>query len=321
MIGNTNASKQPTEFVDVPKYVGVASVKIVAVNPNNDKLRVLGWNIPEGAEEPKYVVEKAQDDGTLRKSARVRFMAQIQDFDDKPIVALDFWISPGAFFNRDSSKCQIIDSYGRTAWATKEELKNGTIPQYSSGPANIATPYKPAHRGEERLVKFLMKYLCCTPFEVKDRNTGKFIRSANPGQLTIDNWQALCNGNASEIVQYLASQPDNRVKVILGISQTDDNKSYQAFVDDLFIANGSRPENGVYPAAERAIDALYADGYHDGYQYSAHPVKPFIVTPTDVKPASNDFEVSDSKVNAAEIDAMFSDNAGSDFDDDDLPFA
>lgn len=322
MLGNTNASKQPTEYVEVPKYVGVASIKIVAVNPNNAKLRSLGWQVPEGADEPKYIVEKTLDDGTIRKSTRIRFMAQIQDFDDKPIVALDFWIRPNVWLNKDGSKCQIIDTYGRTAWATKEELKNNAIPQYASGPAKIAKPYKPSHPGEERLVRFLMKYLVCTPFESYDENSGKYVKNANPGQLTIDDWKALCDGNVREIVGYLATRPDNLLKVILGVSQTEDNKVYQTFIDDVFIGNGASPKNGEYATASKIIDKLMNDGYHDNYQYSAAPVVPFVITPTEVKPDKG-FNTAESAAQASSenVDALFSsgDALGAE-DDDDLPF-
>ena len=43
MITNTNTSKQPTEIIDIQKFIGVASVKIMAINPDNAKLRALGW--------------------------------------------------------------------------------------------------------------------------------------------------------------------------------------------------------------------------------------------------------------------------------------
>lgn len=314
MITNTNTSKQPTEIIDIQKFIGVASVKIMAINPDNAKLRALGWQVPEGADEPSYVVEKTQEDGTVRKSARVRFMCQIQEFPDKPIVALDFWIRQNPWINGAGTKMQIIDQFGRTAWGTKDEVRSNSIPEYSSGPAKIALPYKPAHRGEEQLVKFLMKYLCCTPFETYDRKTESYVKSKNPGRLTIDDWNSLCNGDAKELRSYVASQPDNLLKVILGVRTTDDNKSYQTFIDDTFLANGARAEGGVFTFAQKAIDTTIADGYHDNCQFSAEPVKPFVITPTDVKPAETVSTMTDN------VDALFGNgDAALDFEDD-LPF-
>lgn len=323
MITNTSVSKTPSEYVDVPKYIGVASVKVVGVNPNNAKLRSFGWQIPEDADEPNYVTTTTNDDGTPRKSARVRFMVQIQELEGKPVIPIDFWIHPNAWLNSTGEKCQIIDQFGRTAWGTQEEIASGSIPQYKTGAANIALPYKPAHRGEENLVRFLMKYLCCTPFEIFDKEKNAYVKTKNPGKLTIDDWKSLCDGNASEIRSYIATQPDNLVKIVLGVRQTEDNKTYQVFIDDTFLGNGSRPNgDGVYANAQKAIDRLADDGYHDDYQFSARTVAPFVITPTDV--AQDDVKHS-AGVTSDELNSIFSngerssDTGNTEFEDD-LPF-
>lgn len=283
MIGNTNSSKTPGSFVNVPLYTGVASVHIVAINPSNEVLRNYGWNIQDGAEEPVYVGSTTKEDGTIRRYARVRFLAQIQDFEDKPVIPLDFVINPEPWYNTTRTKGQVIDSYGRTVWATNEEINNGIIPTYVNGPAKISIPYKRAHRGEEELVAFMRKYLVCAPFERYDSARGVYVKNANPGVLTIDNWEALCNGNAAELKGYIAREPNNCVKVILGVKHTDNNRDRQVFVTDFFISNGMSPNNGIYDSAQRAIDKLKSDGYHDSYEYSAAPVSLYTVTPTVVK--------------------------------------
>lgn len=308
MISNTNASKEPSnvEYVDVHKYVGVASINIVAVNPNNDKLRKYGWNIPEEADEPNYV-HTVERDGKIVKSARVRFLAQIQDLDDKPIVPMDFWCRQELCVNRDGSKCKVIDTFGRTAWATKEDVQAHRVPQYSNGPANISYPYRPCHVGEEELVSFLMKYLNVTPFQIFDRKKNGYVNSTNPGRLTIDSWESLCSGDAKEIREMLALQPENKVKVILGIRSTDDNKSYQTFLNSGFLGNSNRIDvaTGEYSFAKRIIDK-WKEGKDDTmYSFSAFPVKEWKETST---------EVSDN------AGTMFDDQGNYSLDDDDLPF-
>ena len=55
MIENVNASKTSSNVeYDIKKYIGVASVNVLAVNPSNAVLRQYGWSIPEGTEEPEY---------------------------------------------------------------------------------------------------------------------------------------------------------------------------------------------------------------------------------------------------------------------------
>lgn len=311
MIENYNESKNPStgEFFDVPKYIGVASINIVAVNPNNEKLRKYGWNIQPDAEEPKYVTT-VERNGKQVKSSRVRFLVQIQDLEDKPIIPLDFWVRPDIRVNTTGDKCQIIDAYGRTAWGTSAEVKARAIPQYASGPATISTPYKPCHAGEEELVAFLMKYLNVTPFKMFDRTKNAWVDTKNPGKLTIDDWVSLCEGNVKEIIEYVSLQPDNRVKVTLGIRTTEDNKSYQAFINSGFIGNGALPDRntGEYTAAVRLIDKFYGDKdrSESPYSFSAAPVKEWKTVATNVV-ENNDFGFGESMTTT-------------DDDDSDLPF-
>lgn len=290
MIENFNATKNSSSenYVETKKYIGVASINVLSVNPSNNTLRMYGWQIPEDAEEPKYVTTNNEG----KKSARVRFLAQIQDLSDKPVIALDFWIRPDIQFNKDQTKCQVIDSYGRTAYATKAEVQSHSIPQYSNGPAQIASDYKPAHVGEEALIAFIMKYLNVTPLKTFIKASNSWVDSKNPGRLTIDRWNDLCNGNVNEVKEYLKLQPENRVKVILGIRTTDDNKSFQTFLSSTFISNGARVDitTGEYSSARKAIDR-WAE-YHSGSSFSATPVKEWSLDATEVVDNSSNENVN-----------------------------
>ena len=199
-------------------------------------------------------------------------------------------------------KCKIIDSYGRTAWATKDEFKYHKIPMYANGEANIDAKYKPCHPGEEELVRFLMRYLNCTSLFRKVQD--KYVANKNPGRLTIDYWDKLCNGDVSEIASYVAQMPENRLKVILGIRTTDDNKEYQTFLNTGYIANGSVVDyTGTYSKAKTLIDKFFDGKDATSYTFSSEPVSEWGTTATDVKDNS---------------DEMFS-NTTTDFEDD-LPF-
>ena len=280
MIENFNATKNSSSenYVETKKYIGVTSINVLSVNPSNNTLRMYGWQIPEDAEEPKYVTTNNEG----KKSARVRFLVQIQDLSEKPVIALDFWIRPDIQFNKDQTKCVVIDSYGRTAYATKADVQSHSIPQYSNGPAQIASDYKPAHVGEEALIAFIMKYLNVTPLKTFIKASNSWVDSKNPGRLTIDRWNDLCNGNVNEVKEYLKLQPENRVKVILGIRTTDDNKSFQTFLSSTFISNGARVDitTGEYSSARKAIDR-WAE-YHSGSSFSAAPVKEWSQSATEV---------------------------------------
>ena len=168
----------------------MASVNIIAINPSNDKLRKYGWQIADGADEPKYtaVIDR---NGRRIETARARFLVQIMDLEDKPVIPLDFWVHNEYELNKNGDKCKIIDSYVRTAWATKDDIKAKRVPQYSNGPAAISQQYTLCHIGEEAILKFIFKYLNITPFRVFDKVTNQFVPSKNPGRLTIDKWAEL----------------------------------------------------------------------------------------------------------------------------------
>lgn len=309
MISNTSKSKNAPagELTDIRKYIGVASVSVLALNPNNAKLRSYGWQIPEDADEPVYQTTDSQG----RKSSRLRMLVQIHDFDEKPVIALDFWIRPDVYLNKEGTKCQIIDSFGRTAWATKTEVQGHKIPQYANGPASISSDYKPAHPGEAEIVTFLMKYLNVTPLQIFDRMKQNWVPTKDPGRVTIDNWKALCDGNVSEIASALSLQPENRVKVILGIRNTEDNKSYQTFLSSTFIGNGAVPgrDTGEYAAARKAIDKWNEGHENSTTDFTATPVKEWNVSATEVKEqAPEDLPAFDSPEYTSQVE-------------DDLPFA
>ena len=283
MITNSNSSKTPGEgnFLDVKKFIGVGSVNVLSINPDNKTLRKYGWSVPENAPEPNYVVTDSEG----KKSARVRFLVQIQDMEEKPIVGMDYWIRPDVVFNRDNTKCKIIDSYGRTAYGTKVEVQAHKVPEYANGPANISSDYKPCHVGEEELISFLMKYLNITPLQMWSKVENKFVATKDPGKLTIDNWQKLCNGDVSELKQYISLQPDNKVKVVFGVRTTDDNKSYQTFLSTKYFGNGSIADRntGEYTAARKAIDEFFKVRPNSPVSFSAAPIKEWSVSATDVK--------------------------------------
>lgn len=314
MIENVNASKNPSEInFDIRKYIGVASVNVLAVNPNNEKLRKYGWSIPEDAEEPIYVSTRTDESGKSIQTTRVRFLVQIHDLEEKPVISLDFFCTPEYSVNKEGSKCKIIDEFGRTAWATKAEIEAKAIPMYSNGsPANISSPYRLCHKGEEELVSFLFKYLNITPFQIFDRVANNWKQSKNPGRLTIDNWKALCNGDVKEIAGYLALQPDNKVKVVLGLRTTDENRAYQTFLNTGYIGNGSVADmTGKYVTATKLIENFYK--YHDSslYKFEATPVHEW-------KPVATEVQETTTTMFDDQGNYVADDNSASSFDD--LPF-
>ena len=111
MVDNTNQSKNGSSSESgIQKYIGVASVNVLAVNPKNDTLRKYGWQISDDAQEPVYMSEIDRN-GKKVKTARVRFLVQLMDLQDKPVIPLDFWVHNEWEINKEGTITFLIINY------------------------------------------------------------------------------------------------------------------------------------------------------------------------------------------------------------------
>ena len=147
------------------KYIGIAPVTILAVNPTLVELIKLYNN--ENIKEPVYT-NTVEINGEKVPSARITFIVKTEKVvknnnvihEGGVINSMSFNIYRMPRYNKDKTKMQVIDKYGRTAWATIEEINNKLVPTYSTGnKAAIDPNYRPLYAGEEELVKFLINYL------------------------------------------------------------------------------------------------------------------------------------------------------------------
>ena len=228
------------------RYIGVASVKVLALNPTKEELEKLYGRTLENA--PEYIGE-AEVGEDKHKVPQVRLDFIVQADPDKYTEAdgspLNFINRVSLFVrneyreNKDNTKVQVIDKYGRTAWVSKEDAKNHVIPTYSNGPANIDKDYRPAYYGEEELIKFLIAYLnipACQRFV-----DGKWVMNdaskLPDSEAMLENIPALFKGDFSELRNIIGYQPNNKVKVMFGIRTADDNKQYQTVYTRMFLKN------------------------------------------------------------------------------------
>lgn len=239
-----------TEGGSIKRFIGVASVFIIGVNPAKEELEKLYGRELESA--PEYVGEaEVGEEGNKRKVPQVRLdfitKADPEKYKDGAGEPLDFISKVSLFirkeyrYNKDQTKVQVIDKYGNTAWVGVEDAKNHVIPMYSNGPANIDKDYRPAYYGEEDLIKFLIAYLNIpSPLKfVKDEN--KYVwqdaTKLPDSEATLEHIEDYFKGDFTEISTILGYQPNNKLKVLFGIRTTDDNKQYQTAYTRMFLKN------------------------------------------------------------------------------------
>ena len=223
----------------IVRYIGVAPVYVLAVNPNKEQLEKLYNRSLDNA--PEYISEiEVGEDKHKVPNVRLDFIVKT---DAEKCGGVEFITKVSLFlrkeyrYNRDKTKVQVIDKYGRTAWVTIEQAKNHEIPVYSNGPANLDKDYRPAYVGEEELTDFLKAYLNI-PNVMKYVNE-KWVMVDNPSdcEARLEKIESYFKGDFSELRSAIALQPTNKVKVLFGVRTTDDNKQYQAVYTQMFLKN------------------------------------------------------------------------------------
>ena len=267
-------AQESKEAAEIKRFTGVGSVFVVGVNPNKSELEKLYER--ELDKDPEYVTEK---DGVV--SARIDFIVKTDTAAKcnngiELLTKVSMFIRKEYRFNKDKTKVQVIDKYGRTAWVTKEQAKNHEIPVYSNGkPANIDKDYRPAYIGEEDVTNFLKLFLGIPNVEkwVKNEETGRrevvgLIDNPQDCECRLDHIEDYFKGKFNEIKDAVSLMPNNKIKALFGVRTTDDGKQYQDVYTRKFLSNAvsvydklaedvqSNKDNGAYPNTEFVIADL-----------------------------------------------------------------
>ena len=260
-------SKEGNKIV---RYTGIAPVFVLAVNPNKAELEKLYNTQLEN--DPEYLSEiEVGEDKHKVQNVRLDFIVKTDadrcsgiEFTTK----VAFFIRKEYRYNRDQTKVQVIDKYGRTAWVTIEQAKAHEIPVYKNGPANIDKGYRPAYHGEEELTKFIKAYLNIPNVMKYVNNTWVMVDNPEDCEARLEHIENYFKGDFKELRDVIALQPNNRVKVLFGVKTTNDNKQYQAVYNQMFLRNittdyskldadlQERKAAGAYPTTEFTVGEL-----------------------------------------------------------------
>lgn len=316
-ISKGNKTEEVKEF---DRYIGVSSMFVKGVNPNKEEHEAL-FNT-ELEEAPVYVTDEEDNDGNSYKRARVQVVFQmakdkyssdselLADFNDPEgtKISMALFIQNRPRVGATSGKTQIIDKYGRTAWATEEELTSHSIPMYKNGPADIDKDYRPAYVGEEELVAFVKAYLGIPDVTIWDDNLKKRVPNpkvkAEECECRFDNLDKIFKGDFSEITDAIGLMPTNRVKVLLGVRiDADNGRLYQAVYTKRFLSNRTRNYNSLDKEIQEMINNANENGRSLNTEYEVAPVHVYSVEATTVSPSeapapSSDMPFGESETNS-----------------------
>lgn len=263
------------------KYVGLASCKVLAVNPDAKKLEeIYGREIPV----PDYSGEK---DGV--KWARVDVILNTDPDANNGIDTIakaTFFLRNEPAINREGTRQQVIDVYGNTTYGDIDDVKEKKPLLTSNGnPAKIGPVYRPTYNGEADLVAFLKAFLVVPDAFTFPNGKWELGPKADEGKFGLDNIKDYFNGNVKEVKDAIALQPNNKVKMLFGVrTNPDDNKQYQDVCTrgDLILPNYS---NALDRLEKRLTDAK-ANGSFPNTEYKVCVLQEYKVEASDLDKAA-----------------------------------
>lgn len=242
-------ARESVEAVDIKRYIGVGAMFVRGVNP--DKQEMEKFYGREQEKEPEYL-GSFEDNGTQIPSVRVSFLVEldtsVKDKNGNPKYGditefkstVTFFIRKRFRYSKDG-KIQVIDKFGYSGWATKEELQNHAQLVSSKGnPLRITTAYRPAYEGETELVDFIKTYLNFD--EAKVWIDGKWVKNPkvediNDCEVFLEEIENYFKGNYSELKKIAKMMPTNKIKVMFGIRTDNEGKQFQTAFTRLFMKN------------------------------------------------------------------------------------
>ena len=265
-------------------YKGMAAFNIVAVNPTKAELEALTGRELEN--EPEYVGKT--DEG--KEQVRVVFYGKTAP-DAKlnngieMLIPISFMLTKDYRVGQTSGKYQIIDKFGRTAWATKEEVQSKAIPQYTSGPANISADYRLAWQGEEFLTDFLIQWLNIPGPAVYKDKVWVMKENTDDSEVSLD-MAALFKGDVKELKELVTLAAAYIVKGAVGIRTVDNEngtRQYQAVFTRKFAKNAVTD----YSKIDAAITEFQNAGGAPSTEFSTQPLHENVVEATTFTPSAD----------------------------------
>lgn len=288
-IGKTQESSEGSE--GFKRYVGLASSRVLAVNPNKKQLdEIMGY---ESQSEPEYLKEDEQG-----KQAIITFIvspdpATNNDIDLKTRATII--LRPQPAYNRDKTKVQVIDQYGNFTWADTEVAKAGGKIEH----ANKLDKYRMACVGECALVDFLKKFLNVP--DAYDYKNGAWVKKENgkadEGIFSLEKIKDYFKGDFSEIKEAIALQPNNKIKLLYGVRTNDEGKQYQAVcTKEQMMLNNGAGSNSITKLANDLANAKN-NGSFSNIDYRVQELQEYDVQPTNLESAPSSAKGSEDSSN------------------------
>lgn len=264
MIGKGRETKER----DTRKYIGVATCSLLAINPEDLQCEELGL-------ENSPILSTVTIDDVEIPQVKVRMV--MKSMVPEHQFLCNFILRKRYRYNKDKTKAQVIDKFGRTAWGMIDDIRAKRPLMSSKGTLlNIDPDYRPAMDGEAGLTEFIKTFLMIPGPDKWDSAQGKFVRNldikAEDCLCRLESWDAIFKGDLSEIVDAINAFKTNKIRIMFGIRNDMNTGSiYQTFYQNKFMypwatstkvwekelagLTGGNTEYGTYPLREYKVEA------------------------------------------------------------------
>lgn len=262
----------------ITRFVGVGNFKIHGVNLPKEKLSEL---YGKQVDKDLVTTKEIEIDGVKYPAVNLNFTLSAEINGKTEYFTLRYSIIKNRVMSQEG-KTKVTDEYGRTAWVTDAEFANHSVPMYSNGPANITTAYRALYRGEELVTMMLKSYVGIPSVEKWEEIDGVrkvvgMIDNPAEAEARLAKIENYFNGDFSELSEILTYQPENTIKLALGVRKDDRNNLWQEFFVEYPMRSNTRNRSKLQSEIESAKSAgKYANTY-----FEICDLKEYVESPTD----------------------------------------
>lgn len=206
-----NSNDSGTAVVKEGKlFTGLRNMKVIAINPNKAEMEELGYK-PQN--EPVYITDgEPLVSGGIEKSKKLRldfFLQGEGEVEGESVRAkIAFFLENKPRLNKAGTKAEWINDAARTAWGTPQAAPD-TLKWFEAATARACKI------GEGDVHLFLVNWLNIQPGD----------------EAKLDNFDALFDGNYSELRQILGANINNEVKILLTVRDGKYQSVYNRYFD------------------------------------------------------------------------------------------